>query len=186
MEPLKDILGIIAVILTFAGYAPYIRDVLRGKTQPHVYSCFLWGFVSFIAAALQISGGAGIAGFVTLTAAAMCSTVFVCGYFSKGEKDITTIDTLFFISGFLALGLWLIADQPVVSTILVTVIDLLGFAPTIRKSWNKPYSETVSFYLLNPLRFTLAIAALHTFTIVTAAYPVTWCVANGIFGVLLL
>ncbi len=186
MEHLKYYLGVVAIILTFAGYAPYFRDVVKGKTQPHVYSWFLWGFVTFIAAALQISGGAGIGGYVTLTAAVMCSTVFVLGYISKGEKDITKIDTLFFVLGFVALGFWLIAKQPVVSTILVTTIDLLGFAPTIRKSWNKPHSETLSFYSLNTFRFTLAVLALETYTIVTAAYPVAWVFANGIFAVILL
>jgi hypothetical protein len=186
MEQLKDVVGIVAIVLTFAGYAPYFRDVIKGKTQPHVYSWFLWGFVTFIAAALQISGGAGISGFVTLTAATMCSTVFVLGFFKEGERDITRSDTIFFILGFVALGFWLIAEQPVISIILVTVIDLLGFAPTIRKSWNKPYSETVSFYLLNTVRFALAIMALHSYTIVTAAYPITWAFANGIFGAILL
>lgn len=186
MEQFKDVLGVIAIILTFAGYAPYFRDVIKGKTQPHVYSWFLWGFVTFIAAALQITGGAGIAGYVTLTAAAMCSTVFVLGYLSKGERDITRSDTVFFIFGFVALGFWLIAEQPVISTILVTIIDLLGFAPTIRKSWNKPHSETLSFYLLNTFRFALAVAALQTYTIITAAYPISWAFANGIFGVILL
>ncbi|MFN0278775.1 MAG: hypothetical protein ACKVRN_09240 [Pyrinomonadaceae bacterium] len=183
---LKDIFGVVAIILTFAGYAPYFRDVVRGKTKPHVYSWFLWGFVTFIAAALQISGGAGLGGYVTLTAATMCSTVFVLGYISKGERDITRSDTVFLILGFVALAFWLIAEQPVISMILVTTIDLLGFGPTVRKSWNKPHSETLSFYLLNTFRFALAVMALHTYTIVTAAYPITWAFANGIFGALLL
>jgi hypothetical protein len=142
--------------------------------------------VTFIAAALQISGGAGIGGFVTLTAAVMCSTVFVLGFISKGEKDITKIDTLFFVLGFVALGFWLIAKQPVISTVLVTAIDLLGFAPTLRKSWNKPHSETLSFYSLNTFRFVLAVLALETYTIVTAAYPIAWAFANGLFAVILL
>ena len=183
---LKDVLGIIAIVLTFAGYAPYIRDVLKGKTHSHVYSWFLWGFVTFIAAALQISGGAGLGGYVTLTAAAMCSTVFVLGYLRAGEKDITRVDTVFFFLGFVALGFWLIAKQPVISTVLVTTIDLLGFAPTIRKSWNKPHSETLSFYLLNTFRFCLAIMALQTYSIVTTAYPVAWALSNGLFAALLL
>lgn len=186
MEQLKVFLGVVAIVLTFAGYAPYFRDVVRGKTQPHVYSWFLWGFVTFIAGALQISGGAGIGGYVTLTAATMCSIVFILGCVTKSERDITVWDTIFFILGFVALGFWLIAEQPVISTVLVTIIDLLGFAPTIRKSWNKPHSETVSFYLINTLRFALAVLALQTYTVVTAAYPITWAFANGIFGVILL
>lgn len=47
----------IAVVLTFVGYAPYIRDTIKGKTKPHVYTWFVWGLVTAIAYALQLRGG---------------------------------------------------------------------------------------------------------------------------------
>jgi hypothetical protein len=47
---LKTGAGVIAVILTFAGYIPYLRDVFAGKTKPHIYSWFLWGFDVLIGA----------------------------------------------------------------------------------------------------------------------------------------
>ena len=34
----KALLGIIAVILAFAGYIPYFRDLFLGKTKPHAYT----------------------------------------------------------------------------------------------------------------------------------------------------
>ena len=186
MHQLKDFLGIIAIVLTLVGYIPYVRDVIKGRTHPHVYSWFLWGFVTFIAAALQLSGSAGIGAYVTLAAALMCTTVFIVGLTRKGKKDITKVDTLFFLLAFVALGFWLIAKQPVISTVLTTVIDLLGFAPTIRKSWNKPHSETLSFYLLNTFRFILAVLSLPIYTIITAFYPIAWALGNGIFAAILL
>lgn len=44
---MKEIIGVTAVLLAFISYAPYIRDILKGRTKPHVYSWFVWGFVSF-------------------------------------------------------------------------------------------------------------------------------------------
>jgi hypothetical protein len=188
MIDIKDILGVTAVILTFIGYIPYIRDILKGKTKPHVYSWLLWGFVTAIAFALQYGGGAGIGAFVTLAASLaslLCTTVFFLALFSKGKKDITVIDTLFLLAALVALGLWLFAKQPIMSTLLVTVIDILGFAPTIRKSWNNPYSETISFYFLNAIRFTLAVLSLQHYNVVTTLYPVTWVLGNGLFALML-
>jgi uncharacterized protein with PQ loop repeat len=95
MHEIKNIIGILAVILTFIGYIPYLRDILKGKTIPHVYSWFLWGFVTAIAFALQMSDKAGMGAFVTLAAAIMCTTVFFLGVLRKGKKDITTSDTIF-------------------------------------------------------------------------------------------
>lgn len=145
----------------------------------------MWGFVTFIAFSLQIYGKAGTGAYVTLAAALMCLTVITLGFKYKSTSDITKIDILFFLSAFVALGLWLFAKQPILSIILTTIIDLLGFAPTIRKSWHKPYTETLSFYYLNTLRFGLAVFSLNRYTIITALYPITWCLANGLFAIML-
>jgi hypothetical protein len=186
MTDLKNLIGIIAIVLTFVGYVPYIRDVISGKTIPHVYSWFLWGFVTSIAFGIQFSSGGGVGSYVTLAAAVLCTLVCIIGLTLKGKKDITRSDTLFFILAFIALGCWLIAKQPIISAILATGIDLLGFAPTIRKSWNKPYTETLSFYLLNTVRFILAVVALQIYTIPTALYPIAWIFGNGLFGLMLI
>jgi hypothetical protein len=185
MHELKNIVAICAVILTFVGYVPYIRDILNGKTTPHLYSWFLWGFVTSIAFALQFSDKAGTGAFVTLAAAVMCGVVFFLGLVGKGKKDITKMDSVFIIAAFIALAIWLFAKQPIFSAMLTTLIDLLGFAPTIRKSWNKPFSETLSFYYLNTFRFGMAVFSLQRYTIVTALYPVVWLLGNGFFAVML-
>lgn len=186
ISQIKSIVGIIATVLVFIGYIPYIKDILKGKTKPHIYSWFLWLFVTSIAFALQFSGGAGSGAFVTLAAALMCIVVIGLGIVQKNKINIIKIDTLFFVLAFIALGLWLIAKQPMLSAILATLVDLLGFAPTIRKSWEEPYSETLSFYYLNSVRFGLAVFALQKYTIVTALYPVSWLVANGLFAIMIL
>ena len=185
MYQIKTLLGLVATALVFIGYIPYLRDIVKGKTKPHVYSWFLWSFVTLIAFALQISGGAGTGAFVTLAAAVMCIAVIVLGFIHKSQVKIVWVDTLFLILAVVALLLWLVAKQPVLSAILTTLIDLLGFAPTVRKSWNNPHSETLSFYWLNTFRFGLALIALQNYSIITALYPITWLTANGLFALML-
>lgn len=182
---MKPLIGSIAVILVFIGYIPYLRDILKGRTIPHLYSWFLWGFVTTIVFFLQMSDNAGSGGLVTLAAAAMCVVVFLLGLAHKGKRDITGTDTVFLLLALAALGIWLVAKQPMVSAMLATLIDLLGFVPTIRKSWHKPHSETVSFYALNTFRFGLAMFALERYSLITALYPLTWMAANGLFALML-
>ena len=104
----------------------------------------------------------------------------------SGKKDIALSDTIFFVLSFVALFLWLIAKQPVLSVILTSTIDLLGFAPTVRKSWNKPHSETLFTYELSTLRHGLSILALQQYSIVTWLYPVSWTFANALFSLILI
>ena len=182
--PLKVIVAAIAVILSFVGYIPYIHDTLKGKTKPHIYSWFIWGFASLLVFFLQYGDNAGPGAFVTLAAACGCLAIFAISY-RKGNRDITAADTAFFAISLAALVLWLFAGQAIISVILLCSVDLFGFMPTIRKSWSKPYTETLFTYGTSTLRFALAIYALQTYTIVTSLYPVAWLLANGSFAVLL-
>ena len=179
-------MGVTAVILTFVGYVPYTRDVIAGKTKPHIFSWFLWGFVTAIAFALQIYGQAGTGAYVTLAAAFMCFVVIALGFKYHSTSDITRTDIFFIGAAIVTLGVWVFAKQPVLSAVLTTLIDLLGFGPTIRKSWRKPFTETLSFYYLNTFRFGLAVISLSRYTIITALYPVAWLFANGLFAAVLL
>lgn len=185
MDEIKNLIGLVAIFLTFFGYIPYIKDTIKGKTHPHVYSWFLWASISAIAFALQISHGAGIGGFVTLAAAIVCYVICFFGIRS-GIKDITKSDTVFLILTLIALVIWLFAKQPVFSVILLSVTEMLAFIPTIRKSWHKPHTETLSSYIMNTFRFTLGILALKQYSIITSLYPFTWLIANGLFSILLI
>jgi hypothetical protein len=185
MQDLKPVIGIIAVILVFIGYAPYLRDVIKGKTKPHVYSWIIWTLETAIIAALQISAGAGAGAWVSLAVVVLGIFVLILGI-RNGKRDITIIDTIFFLLSFVALFLWLVIKQPVLSVILVSTVDILGFVPTIRKSWNKPHSETLFSYELGAFRHGLSILALQQYSIITWLNPVAWAIANILFSAILI
>ena len=186
MSDLKSILGGIATILVLVGYIPYLRDIIRKKTKPHLYSWFLWTLETMIIFGLQTSGGAGTGAWVTLAAGIMCIAVITLAIIYKSRVKVVFIDTVFLVLNLVSLALWLVTKQPVLSSILTTAVGLFAFAPTIRKSWNQPYTETLSFYYLNSFRFGLSILALETYSVTTALYPVTWVVANTSFAVMLI
>ncbi|HYC34133.1 MAG TPA: hypothetical protein VEC13_00195, partial [Candidatus Paceibacterota bacterium] len=142
MSDIKTIIGIISVVLVFIAYIPYIRNIFKGTTKPHMYSWLLWGILSFIIYAMQVSAGAGPGSWITLCIGLVVLYVFILSI-KRGTKDVKPIDLVFLIIGLLTIPLWLLAEQPVLSMIIVTAIDLIGFLPTIRKSWNDPYSETL-------------------------------------------
>jgi hypothetical protein len=181
----KTIVAVFTVILGILGYAPYIRDIFRGKTTPHVFSYFIWGFASLIIYALQVKGGAGVGSWVTLCASLLCIFIFFLGL-RNGDKDITKSDIVFFILSLFSLFLWLIVKQPIPATILIVLVDVLGFIPTVRKSWNQPSSETLSLYTTSSIRHGLGIFALQQYNILTLLNPITWTFANALFAILLI
>jgi hypothetical protein len=181
---IKQTVSLIAVMLTFTAYIPYYRDILQGKTHPHLYSWSLWGLLGILIIALQIKGGAGAAIYVTVTACLLCFGVIILGL-KHGKRDITRSDTVVAILALIAIGFWLIAKQPVTSILFTVVADILAFIPTVRKSWHKPYSETLSLYLTNTLRFSLALFAVKEYTILSSLWLVAWVIGNGLFTIML-
>lgn len=175
----------VAIGMTFAAYVPYLRDTISGRCRPHVLSWGMWGLATGVAAALQLTHGGGWGAVVTVAAASTCFTVAIISA-RRGVWDVTRSDVAFITAAAGALALWLVADRPVWSVVLLCVVDLLSFAPTVRKSWADPASETVSVYVVGSLRLTLAVAALGEHTVVTVLYPVVWSLANGAFAVGLL
>lgn len=185
MAEIKYIVGIFAVILTFVIYIPYIYDTIKGKTKPHIYSWFLWAFVTFILFALQVTGKAGAGSLVTLVTAILCLIVFILGL-RNGEKQITTFDTVTFIIALIAVGIWIFAKQPVVSNILIVTINTLAVLPTLRKSWNKPHTETLFSWTMAAFRNAMGIIALENYSILTWLYPVSSLIVNVLFSSMLI
>lgn len=182
---MKELLGAIATLLLFISYVPYIRDVLKGKTKPHIYSWFVWGLLSLLVAALQIKKGAGPGAYVTAAAALVSLFVFLLGL-RNGKKDITKTDTTVFVMALLATGIWLFAEQPLTSMILLVSAGTLGSIPTFRKSWHKPQEETLFFWSLSPIRHLISIGAIVSYNAVTLLNPVTWVVINSAMTLLLI
>lgn len=180
----KEIIGAVAVALTFGAYVPYYRDILKGKTRPHVYSWSLWALLTVLLVALQIKGGAGPATWVTAAAGLLCLGVVLLSL-KNGKRDITVSDTVVAALSLLAIGFWLIADQPIISIILATLADLLAFVPTVRKSYSDPHSETLSLYITNALRFGLALLAVEHYTFLSSVWIVAWIIGNASLAILL-
>ena len=181
---MKELIGITAALLGFIAYAPYFRDMLKGKTIPHPYSWFIWGLTTLFILALQITHGAGAGAYTTATIVVICFTICIFGI-KNGRDNVRLSDTLLLIVALIALGIWLIADQPTLSMLMLVGADMIGMGPSTRKAWNKPYEETLSTWLLTTLRHFVSIFALGTYTLLTLANPVAWTVANGAFCVML-
>lgn len=174
---MKELIGVVAAIITFVAYAPYIRDAVRGKTRPHIFSWFIWSFVTFLVFALQFVAHGGPGTYTTLAAAILCTFIFLLGL-KNGKRDITKFDVATFVVSLIATGVWIFAKQPVISTLLLVVINTLATLPTIRKSWQDPHSETLFLWEMAALRNFLGILALSSYSILTWLYPAANVLVN--------
>ena len=179
-----SVLSVIVIILTFLGYIPYIRDILKGLTKPHAFTWFSVSITAFVAYGLQVLGGAGVGAWPMLVIAIIGVTVFILSLW-KGTRDIRISDAILLVLSLIALYLWIVVRQPIWSVLLITSSEILAFVPTIRKSWKDPYSETASLYQISIVRHGLSILALEKINILTALYPAAWAITNAAITLIL-
>lgn len=184
-ENSKMILAAVSSLIAVGTHIKYILNVLRGLTKPHAFSWLVWAILTGIGFAGQIAGGGGPGAWVTGIMCVICTTIFLLAIF-RGEKNITYFDIGCLCFGLAAIPLWVFTADPLWSIILVTLIDLVAFAPTMRKSYFKPFEETALAYTGNLIKWLLAIFALNTFSVTTALYPASLILSNSLFIFILL
>lgn len=160
----------IAALISFCNLIYYIRNVFKGKTKPHVYTWSIWGIITLVAATAQILNGGGYGAYFTLLVAFNCFVIAAIGLF-KGEKDIHYSDKICLLSCFIAITIWPIIKTPLLSVVIVTIIDTVGFIPTIRKSYNKPHEENLISFGIYSISYSLSIVALENYNFLTLFYP---------------
>lgn len=182
---MKPIVAIIAIVIALIGYIPYIRDCIKGKTKPHVISWFVWALVSFIAFGIQLLNDGGAGSYINLFMGIICTIIFFFAL-KNGTKNITKADWVAFCLAIIAIILWLIVKQPLLSIILVVFIDIMSFLPTMLKGWRKPWTETIVTFGMSGIKNGLSIYALGTYSLINVMYPAYSLIANLFFVMMLI
>lgn len=185
MFPPKIIFGFLSSALALFCCVPYIRDIYRGKTKPHVFSWFLWGVITATVFLVQKSSGSGAGSWVTGVASVMNFSVAALG-FSKGERKFFLVDWICFFGALVGVVTWIFTKEPLLAVIILTLTDAIAYIPTFRKGFSKPFEETISTWVMSMLQFLIALLAFDVLSFLNIFYPVALSILNGVFITLLL
>lgn len=182
----KELFSVVAIGLTFYAFIPYIRSIRQGTTRPHVFSWVIWGSTTFVVFLAQLAdkGGAGawpigVSGIITIYVAFLA-------YTKRSDTSITRIDWIFFAAALTSLPAWYITSDPMWSVIILTVVDSLGFVPTFRKAYSRPFGEDLTFYKLIALRNLFVIVALVNYSLTTVLFPAVMAILTFTFIIMVL
>lgn len=168
---LKDTISALAIALTLIAFLPYIASTWRGQTRPHVFSWVIWGITTFIVFLAQVKDGGGAGAWPIGVSGVITIGVAIVAYLKRADIGITRLDTLFFTAAVSAVPLWYFTADPMWAVVILTVVDLLGFGPTLRKAFHFPHEENLTFFGLFLLRNLLVIVALEHYSVTTLLFP---------------
>lgn len=173
----------IGIGVTFLSFILYYKDIINGHTKPHAFSWLAWGILEVIGFALQISQGGGIGSWILGCSMLLTLSVAVVG-FAKRSLDYTVTDWLALAGAVTGIILWWFTQEPLLAAILVTLSDICGFIPTLRKAWLRPNEDSASMYLLSMLKQSLSAASVRP-SLVTTMYPIVLVATNALCVIIL-
>ena len=180
---LKLVFSVAASVVSIVAYYPYIRDIFRKKTKPHIYTWLIWSIISGIAVGGIFLGDDSVESIVGIVTIFLLDTFIAILAIKFGTKNITYIDTVAMLVSLVGIAVWLKMDNLLLALILITVIDLISYFPTYRKSWSNPEEETVSYWLLMSFGYGLIIPSLASYNFFTTFYVTCMTIAS--FGLVI-
>ncbi len=170
---LKLAFSVVAIALTFVAFVPYIRSILAGATKPHVFSWVIWGTTTVIVFFAQLEAKGGIGAWPIGISGVITTFIAWLAFIKRSDISITRTDWLFFFSALLSLPFWYFTSDPLWAVVVLTIVDLLGFGPTIRKAYDFPHEENIPFFVLFMARNTFALLALEHYSVATVLFPLS-------------
>ena len=180
----KQLLGAIAIGLTIIAYFPYIRSIIQGKTRPHVFSWVIWGTSTSIVFLAQLADKGGAGAWVIGVSGVISIYVAILAYIKRSDSTITRMDWLFFILAMASLPLWYLTSDPLWAVVLLTTVDVLGFGPTFRRAYARPFDEQLMFFVIVIARNFIVVLALENYSLTTVLFPATIAAVCLIFSLM--
>lgn len=181
----KLFLGISSAILMVIAYIPYLKDLFSYKTKPHMFTWLIWGITQGTATAAVILNGGGFGSIAFVVGTALVFVVFLLS-FRYGTKNVIKKDFIILFFALSAIFIWWFTKNPLFSVILVSLIDGIGYIPTLRKTYEDPSTETPIFWFMMFLTALLSIIALSNYSLVNMLYMLTLMTLNLVMFALIL
>jgi len=173
----KILLSLAADVVFLFAYLPYFRDIFAKKTHPHAYTWLIWTITQGIAAIGILYGGGNWGGYYLAAMTLFVAAIFILSL-KFGTKNIAIGDTLILILCIVAILIWWQLKQPLFAILLITAIDVFGYIPSIRKSYQEPWSETMISWIMFSIANILGILALSKYNLMTTVYLSTIATCN--------
>jgi hypothetical protein len=167
------------IISCLVGYA-YIRDTIKGTTQPNRISWSLWALAPLIGTGAALSAGADIwvtirtflAGFIPLL-------VFITSFWNtRSYWKATTFDITCGAFSIVAVVMWLVIGIPTYAIPIAALGDFFAALPTIVKAWKFPETETGITYVTSLISVLLVLPSIHIWSLENSSFQVYLLIVN--------
>ncbi|TAL49041.1 hypothetical protein EPN83_02085 [Patescibacteria group bacterium] len=185
MADLRSILGVIAGVITFLAFVPYIISTVKGDTKPERATWFIWAVVGFLLlTSYHYSGAvstiwAAVTYFIGPLIVALISVKYGVGGWS-------VLDKVCLSGAAVSLILWYVTKSAPVALYINILVDFLGLIPTIVKTYNNPSSESRLSWSMSTIGNFVNLLAINRLTLSIIIFPAYFLLNTGTILLLIL
>lgn len=173
--------GITAGLLSFAAISTYIVEVIRGTTRPSRVTWWVLALLNACLTASYYASGARDTIWIPASYAVGFAIVAVLSL-TKGEGSWSKWDTIPFIGAVISLFVWWRFQSAEAALYLIILTDFIGLAPTIFKTYRRPWTESKLAWGIATVASALNVAAVEHWYPAIYLYPLYVAVTNALIA----
>jgi len=180
----ERIMGVLAAIVISLAQVIYVINCLRRKITPSVLSWFGWACLMGTSLVSQIAHE-GWQWSMTGIASSTVGCLVIAGVaWGSSNFSFRRGDLGFLLAGLGCVGIYVVSDNPWVTTVFAIIADGLLGIPTIVKAYREPASERSVAWLLGVVSSTLALIICIHHELIYMLFPAYLWFFNGMMAVL--
>ena len=165
-------IGVISAVLIFAGQLTYFMGIWNRKIQPSLLSWFGWASLMttlVVAQIVSIGWEWSLTGVVTCTLG--CWTIAAIALI-KRNYQIFKLDWWFLVLGVVCVVLYLVSNDPWLTTVYATLADFIIGIPTLIKTVRSPKTEKSTAWIISLITWSLTLLISFNHDLVYAVFPI--------------
>jgi hypothetical protein len=180
----REVIGIIAGVLSLFAHLVYVKSILSGNTRPNRAT---WWVLTLIGTIITLSYYAeGARNTIWLPAGYTLGALLIALLSLRyGEGKWEKLDKWCLFIAIISALIWYISKSAILTLIINVAMDFIGLVPTIKKSYLRPWSEDRSAWAIESVAGILNVLAINRWTFGIAFYPIYLLTLNGMITILL-
>jgi hypothetical protein len=167
-----ELLVFAAAIASLIAAGLYIRAMNKGQARPNRVTWLLWSVAPFIATATEVYSGVTWAVIPVFMTGFAPFLIFCASFFTKAYWKLGKFDYLCGGISVLALILWVVTMEPVLSIVLSIASDAIASIPTLKKAYRNPETESVWPFITGIFNAATALVVAMTWSFTEISFPI--------------
>jgi len=164
-------MNIVAGLLYFVAFLPYIWSIVNGQTVPSPVSWVIWTSVDTLTLVAMIKEKAKVGQLIGAVVGAWVVTVLA---FIFGKSIMGSIEWVSIAGAIAGIILWQRTGNAVFAIICSQVAVLIGAVPTVVAAYRNPAQEDPTAWLIWTISCVCALFAIKKWNLANALQPLTF------------